>query len=657
LEDTLAQFLERSKHDGLDQILCKAYDESMARISEQNARRVELARHVLSWISFAKRRLTIIEIQHAIAIKRGDKDFNAKGISNAGLIVSVCCGLVTVDEGSSVIRLVHYTTDEYFKSNEARLFPEVHGYLTRQCIFYLSLEGYEKGRPALEQMEASYRKEFAEKRLTGDWLRKYPFYRYAAHNWGSHARAMSQHARNEAIEMTLPFINNKQGFDNALQLLCLGGTGHELARVTDKLSLAVYHDLDFLIEDLTRNLDITTFGPQYRGAIELACYRGHAAIIKLLFLGLTTMEVDVADWQYTSLCYAAEGGHSDVIKVLLEFGMSTDTYEWGIPIMLGIRKGHSNALVPLLDVVGSPEQQISYVKERGLMRDVIERSNIAFAQILLDRGLDVNDLVKSEIPHPTETIVSRRLDMARWFLENGAKLLRNDKGVTALMLASESYRADAIYFLVDIGADLDQQDDSGRTALMYAVEHMKKHPVVVLLELGADLSLQDQHGDTALHRACRLQEDGMQPRRDIVEVLLVAGADVNVKNLDGQTPFAIAMEQNQPAIARRVIEGGADVDWQDKRGQSLLMKTIKKHDYITSRVIIERSKDLYLQDEDGWTALDYAFEEGYHHVYMSEGEAIIWALLKRDAKANVYPEVMETTYGLEALFEDYRLED
>ncbi|KAM0217015.1 hypothetical protein ACHAQD_007504 [Fusarium lateritium] len=51
LEDTLAQFLERGKHDDLDQILCKAYDETMARISEQNARRVELARLVLSWIS------------------------------------------------------------------------------------------------------------------------------------------------------------------------------------------------------------------------------------------------------------------------------------------------------------------------------------------------------------------------------------------------------------------------------------------------------------------------------------------------------------------------------------------------------------------------------------------------------------------------------
>jgi ankyrin repeat protein len=684
LEDTLAQFLERSKHDGLDQILCKAYDETMARIFEQNTRRVELARHVLSWISFAKRRLSIIEVQHAIAVKRGDKDFNSKGISDAGLIISVCCGLVTVDEESSVIRLVHYTTDEYFKSNEARLFPDVHGYLTRQCIFYLSLEGYEKGRPALENINARYREvdtrnptcqleevesvdifeqqvriESAEYRLLGDWLREYPFCGYAADNWGLHARAVSQHARNEAIEMTLPFINNKQNFDNALQILFFGGRRYELLEINDKLDLAVYHGLDFLIEDLTRNWDAETCGPQGRKALVLACEVGHATIVKHLFLKLATMEVDIVDWLHNPLQSAAKRGHSDVIKVLLKLGMSTDTCEWDeeTAIRQGIRRGHSDALVPLLDAIGSPEQQISYAKERGLMEDAIEERNTAFAQILFDRGLDVNDRVKNESPHLTVAIILDQLGMASWFLEKGAKLLRNDKGVTALMLASEAYGSDeGIDFLVGIGADLDEQDESGRTALMYAVDHMTKHHVVTLLNHGAGLSLQDQHGDTALHKACQFMEYGSYPRRDIVEVLLEAGADVNVKNSDGQTPGAVAIEQNQPTIARLMIESGGDVDWQDNEGQSLLMKTIEKHDHITSMMIIERSKDLDLQDKDGWTALDYAFETG-NHVHMSEGEAVIWLLLERGAKANKFPEAMENTCGLEALFEDFRPED
>lgn len=658
LEDTLAQFHERGKHDDLNQILCKAYDETMVRISEQNARRVELAQHVLSWISFTKRRLTIIEMQHAIAVKRGDKDFNAKGISDVGLIVSVCCGLVTVDKKSSVIRLVHYTTHEYFKSHEVRLFPDVHGYLTRQCIFYLSFESYEKDRLALGYMKGSCQKEAARKeKLTGDWLRRYPFCHYAAHNWDLHVRDMSQHSHNEAIEVTLPFLNNKQGVNNTVELLGMGWPANRLRKVTDGLSLVVHLGLDFLIEDFTRNCDTKTCGPQGRAALVLACERGYASTAKLLFLKLASLDVDIVDHWHTPLHSAAKKGQSGVIKILLQLGMSTDTCDkYGqTPIEVGIIEGHSDALVPLLDAVGSPEQQISYAREMFLMLKVIGGHNTAFAQILLDRGLDVNDRVDNEFPHLTVAIILGRLYMADWFLEKGAKLSRNDQGVTDLMLVSTARRSFGIDFLVEIGADLDEQDHSGRTALMYAVEHMNKHPVVALLKHGADLSLQDQHGDTALHRACRLREYGMHPR-DIVEVLLGARADVNVKNLDGKTPVAVAMERNQSTIARLLIERGADVDSQDNRDQSLLMKTIEKHDYVTSRMIIERSKDLDLQDEDGWIALDYAFEEGYH-VFVSEGQAIVWLLLERAAKANVYQEDMENIYGLETLFEDCGLED
>lgn len=658
LEDTLTHFLERSKHDALDQILCKAYDETMARISEQNVRRVELAQNVLSLISFAKARLTVIEIQHAVAVKHGDTDFNAKGISDAGLIVSVCCGLVTVEEESNVMRLVHYTTDEYFKSNEARLFPAVHGYLTRQCILYLSLEGYETSRLAHKHMKGYYREVGIAKRLMGDWLRKYPFCHYAAHYWGFHARAMSQYSRNEAIEMTLPFINNDQSLYNALQFLRFGGKFFTPPSVTDRLDLTTYHGLDFLIEDVTRNLDAETWGLQGREALIWACERGHAATVKLLFMKLAPLEADIVDLGGRPLHSAARKGHSDVIKVLIQLGMSTDTCDrYGQnPIKIGIGKGHGDALVPLLDAIGRPEQQISYAKERGLMRDAIEKRNTAFAQILLDRGLGVNDLFENEFPHLTLAILLYRFDMANWFLEKGAKLLRSDKGVTALMIATATQRHRSINFLVGIGADLDEQDECGRTALMYAVDNMKMHHLIAILEDPVEMSRQDQHGHNAILKAYRISRYNGSPSEDIIKMLLEAGADVNAKNLDGKTPVAVAMERNQYTIARLLIERGADVDSQDNRGRNLLMKTIEKHDYVTSGMIIERSKNLDLQDEDGWTALDYAFEEGCH-VYMSEGQAIVWLLLERAAKANVYQEDMETTYGLETLFEDCGLKD
>ena len=38
-------------------------------------------------------------------------------------MVSVCAGLVTVDEESDIIRLVHYTTQEFFERTQNIWFP------------------------------------------------------------------------------------------------------------------------------------------------------------------------------------------------------------------------------------------------------------------------------------------------------------------------------------------------------------------------------------------------------------------------------------------------------------------------------------------------------------------------------------------------------
>ena len=41
-------------------------------------------------------------------------------------IVSVCAGLVTVGQESNIIRLFHYTTQEYFERNQITWFPNAH---------------------------------------------------------------------------------------------------------------------------------------------------------------------------------------------------------------------------------------------------------------------------------------------------------------------------------------------------------------------------------------------------------------------------------------------------------------------------------------------------------------------------------------------------
>jgi len=89
-------------------------------------------------------------------------------------IVSVCAGLVTVDDESHIIRLVHYTTQEYFKRMQKDWFPNAETEITTTCVTYLSFKVFESGFCQTD-------KEFEER------LRSNPLYDYAAHNWGRHA--------------------------------------------------------------------------------------------------------------------------------------------------------------------------------------------------------------------------------------------------------------------------------------------------------------------------------------------------------------------------------------------------------------------------------------------------------------------------------------
>ena len=87
----------------------------MDRIEGQRYNQKELAKEVLSWITCAKRPLTTSELQHALATQVGDSKLDKDNLSDVEDIVSVCAGLVTIDDESGIIRLVHYTTQEYFE--------------------------------------------------------------------------------------------------------------------------------------------------------------------------------------------------------------------------------------------------------------------------------------------------------------------------------------------------------------------------------------------------------------------------------------------------------------------------------------------------------------------------------------------------------------
>ena len=88
------------------------------------------------------------------------------------------CTVVTVDKERNIIRLVHYTTQDYFERTQRVWFPDVQRDIATTCITYLSFDVFVAVFCPIDD-------EF-EKRL-----RLNPLYKYAAQNWGYHAHEAS----------------------------------------------------------------------------------------------------------------------------------------------------------------------------------------------------------------------------------------------------------------------------------------------------------------------------------------------------------------------------------------------------------------------------------------------------------------------------------
>ena len=89
------------------------YDEAMERVEQQNDSRKQLAKRVLSWITYAVRPLFVKELQHALAVMPDTTYLDPDDITDDEILTSIYAGLVVIDEERSIVGLVRkYSTVE-----------------------------------------------------------------------------------------------------------------------------------------------------------------------------------------------------------------------------------------------------------------------------------------------------------------------------------------------------------------------------------------------------------------------------------------------------------------------------------------------------------------------------------------------------------------
>ena len=319
-------------------MLDNAYKQTIERINRQKPGLKELAIKVLSWITCAERPLTTSELQNALATKVGKSDLNQWDLPHIGDMVTVCLGLVAVDKESNIIRLVHYTTQEYFVRTQRNWFPGAQGDIATTCVTYLLFDAFETG------FCPTY-KEFKER------LQINPLYDYAARNWGHHAAVSVQ-----AERLVLDLLESEAKVSASSQAM-MAPREHNffspqwITRMTG-VHLAAYFGLQNATVGLLKNgrdpdlKDVNGWTPLW-----WAAKNGHEAVVKLLLTndGVNVNSKDNHGW--TLLSWAAWNGHEAVVKLLLaKDGVnvdSEDNYGW-TPLSWAAQNGHEAVMKLLL---------------------------------------------------------------------------------------------------------------------------------------------------------------------------------------------------------------------------------------------------------------------------------------------------------------------
>ncbi|KAM3688982.1 hypothetical protein ACJW31_09G012000 [Castanea mollissima] len=211
----------------------------------------------------------------------------------------------------------------------------------------------------------------------------------------------------------------------------------------------------------------------------------------------------------TALFTAAEKGHLDVVKELLQYttkeAISFKNRSGFDPLHIAARQGHE-----------------------------------AIVQVLLDHDPGLSKTVGQSNATPLITAATRgHTAVVKELLSKDPSLLEisRSNGKNALHLAARQGHEDIVKALLDKDPQLARRTDKkGQTALHMAVKGVSCEVVRLLLEADAAIvMLPDKFGNTALHVATR------KKRAEIVnELLLLPDTNVNALTRDHKTAFDIA---------------------------------------------------------------------------------------------------------------------
>ena len=639
--------------------LTQAYHSTLTRILHQSPAKAHLAKQALTWVVHAKTPLTIEELRHALAVEIGLHELDDENLCTAKLLVSVCLGLIYLDEEDKCVHLAHLTAKEYLLQAWAEENREMQTMMAKTCLTYISFAAFRESTCTDHMM---LRKRFDD----------YPFYRYAACYWFDH---MSGDVGLELTSQLRDFVVDEAACKSATQafwyhqwtskqvsnyafdaipqdfgtlhfaafwglkeimmaLLIEGRTG---LSARDSLGCTPLHyasaqdHIDIVELLLTNGADLEA-KTTLRGwtAIFSAAHRSRNTVVSYLIQqGADITTPDLVG--RTLLHLATSSGNIDLAKELLSHGANiyAKDKDAKTPMMVAEKISNNALLTLFMEQSDQPVSTIHRKQEGGEKKklDLLAKAAKAGAQSNFKHILEKesaqfeNDeefmqqdvLIRVRVPWGSTWRHTSYDNNRSYIISHRRGYIEPNYGVREMIYPNIMFQnalvegnLPMIKSLIDYGVDLKQVYNYGQTALHVATFGDDPTTINFLLEMGINASSIDEDGQTALHFAVALGHansvDVLINHKDLVNAVDEQGSSL----LHVLWGWAEEREElpnpdidDRVRILERLSAQGATINLQDMNGDTTLHNACAVGGFLAVQKLLLLGADPAITNKEG----------------------------------------------------------
>lgn len=326
--------------------------------------------------------------------------------------------------------------------------------------------------------------------------------------------------------------------------------------------------------------------------------------------------------EMTPLEAAVEGGHADMVRLLIRSGAKVrfSLMDEGNPLGRACQLGHAEIVETLLDAGAGVRGSF----DDPPLLQAAGSGHAAIVRLLLDRGADPNELHEDGETALLTAAAGGHLDAVRLLVERGAKVDAKSEGENALYRAASNGHREVFDFLAPLSKDEElraaaeealeesrgrrpRNEDPRVESFIEAAMNGQLKKVEAAIAAGAiDVDAPGSHGNTALMYAAFY---GHVP---VIRALLAAGADPDASSTeDGLEAEATALMltagsafiNNHAEVIRLLAEAGADLDARDAEGRTALHHAAGRAVPNALQALLVLGADPNARDGEGHTAL------------------------------------------------------